>query len=108
MPMADQEFSCLLLSVNGCGYWWMLEDIKERILDSNLTKAYFSTNRYCVSGFLNRAPATSDCETIKRRDGFQIAFDSGSKRTGPNSSGSVGSLCATAKMFDTHKNGLPT
>jgi len=39
-PLADQEFSCLLLSVNGCGFWWkMLKDIKERILDSNPTKA---------------------------------------------------------------------
>ena len=28
--MADQEFSCLLLSVKGCGFWWkMLKDIKE-------------------------------------------------------------------------------
>jgi hypothetical protein len=26
----DQEFSCLLLSVNGCGFWSkMLKDIKE-------------------------------------------------------------------------------
>jgi hypothetical protein len=43
-----------------------------------------------MSAFLNRAPSSSDFETVKCGDGFRIAFDSGSKRTGPTSSSRVG------------------